>query len=243
MSLLAPRLSRKLVSIHRIIRPLGSGAKNYISGPPKAPIFNPPRQLDSESPDFDRFIAAHFPVFPDHLLPLATSCDWASWSGIHFKFFCIRDLWHNLSQSDFIFKHCFKILGGLRPLAWRDLGVDPDILIAAGDEYFHWSCCSGMLTRYGGKFPSDEAFLGHVMARGGGLDIYLMGPRVAVPMYRENWRKADKQQRDLIIIRRFVPGGHVRTSAILQYTCSLSFVLSPRPTGQKASCGPNAVRS
>lgn len=203
--------------------------------------FNPPRQLDSESPDFDRFIAAHFPVFPDHLLPLATSCDWASWSGVHF--FCIRDLWHNLSQSDFIFKHCFKIPGGLRPLAWRDLGVDPDILIAAGDEYFHWSCCSGMLTRYGGKFPSDEAFLGHVMARGGGLDIYLMGPRVAVPMYRENWRKADKQQRDLIMIRRFVPGGHVRTSAILQYTCSLSFVLSPRPTGQKASCGPKAVRS
>jgi hypothetical protein len=133
---------------------------------------NYPRQLPTQTPEISRFIAAHFPVFPDHLLPLATHCDWARWSGIHF--FCVSFGWYNLSDADFIFKHCYKITGGLRPLAWRDLGEDADVLVAAGEEYFLWSGSAEMLTRYGDGFVSDEAFLGHLMAHGG---EHGMGPQ------------------------------------------------------------------
>jgi hypothetical protein len=177
---------------------------------------NYPRQLPTQTPEISRFIAAHFPVFPDHLLPLATYCDWARWSGIHF--FCVSFGWYNLSDADFIFKHCYKITGGLRPLAWRDLGEDADVLVAAGEEYFLWSGSAEMLTRYGGGFASDEAFLEHLMARGGKNGISRMGPRQAVPMHMENWMKAEEQQRKLMIRFNHNPCTHQHLSSVLLFT-------------------------
>jgi hypothetical protein len=180
--------------------------------------------LPTQTPEISRFIAAHFPVFPDRLLPLATYCDWARWSGIHF--FCVSFGWYNLSEADFIFKHCFKITGDLGPLAWRDLGEDADGLVAAGEENFLWSGSVEILTRYRGGLASDEAFLGHLMARGGEHGISRIDPQQAVPMHMENWMKAEKQQRKLMVRFNQNPCTYQRLSSVfLKYSC---LFLSPR---------------
>ncbi|KAJ6553082.1 hypothetical protein B0H19DRAFT_1263495 [Mycena capillaripes] len=146
------------------------------------------------------FIAAYFPVFPDNLLPVFCSCNWAKWQGI--SFFCIPPRWYNLSEADLIFKHCFKIPGALRPLAWRNLGPYPNVLVAAGDEYFFWNGNDDILTRYGGGFASDEAFLRHLMERGGDY-IDIMGSQEELTRYEESLFKAENQQRKLLL--RFRP--------------------------------------
>ncbi|KAJ6553074.1 hypothetical protein B0H19DRAFT_1072558 [Mycena capillaripes] len=107
----------------------------------------------NNTPEMAAFIAAYFPVFPANLLPAFCSCDWVKWHGI--GFFCLSPPWNkiNLSEPDFIFKRCFRIPGGPRPLERGATSVP----IRARRCF---------LTYYGRRFAFDEAFLRHLIARG-----------------------------------------------------------------------------
>ncbi|KAJ7652705.1 hypothetical protein DFH06DRAFT_1299495 [Mycena polygramma] len=147
------------------------------------------------SPQLDAFITAHFPVFPEELLPIFCSCDWAKWHEI--DFFCVRQGWYNLSEAEFIFKHCFKIPGGLRPLAWRDLAAEPQVLVAIGTRYVLWNGEHEVLTRFPGRYSSDEDFFRRMMASGDILDN--RGRRQDLPPSSAKiYRKVDTEQRALL---------------------------------------------
>ncbi|KAJ7664659.1 hypothetical protein DFH06DRAFT_1128061 [Mycena polygramma] len=128
------------------------------------------------------FIDAHFPVFPSRLLPVYCSCAWEEWHDI--DFFCVPLGWYNLSEAEYIFHHCFKLVGGVRPLAWRDLGSDPNVL---------WEGFNEVLTRYG-RFLSDEAFLGNLA-----VAMSDMGAKQALPVESGKvWRRIYTEQRALL---------------------------------------------
>ncbi|KAJ6505716.1 hypothetical protein C8R47DRAFT_134454 [Mycena vitilis] len=149
-----------------------------------------------DSPQLDAFITAHFPVFPKELLPIFCSCDWAKWHEI--SFFCVRQGWYNLSEAEFIFRHCFKISGGLRPLAWRDLAAEPQVLVAIGSQYVLWNGELDVLTRFPGRYSSDEEFFRHMKPSGGDV-LDDRGRLQDLPPSSDNiFRKVDMEQRVLL---------------------------------------------
>ncbi|KAJ6476484.1 hypothetical protein C8R47DRAFT_1141559 [Mycena vitilis] len=186
---LAYRSLRSLVTVPTVV--------NAAPAPQKPEISTP---VHRNSLQLDAFVAAHFPVLPQNLLPFFGSCDWARWGSL--RFFCVRDGWHNLSEAEFIFKHCFKLQGGLRPLAYRDLGVDPQVIVAVGTQYVVWDGMNEVLTHFPGRYSSDEDFLRRVMRHGNFRKD--MGRERGMPLWSDKiWRKINKEQRALL--RHFGP--------------------------------------
>ncbi|KAJ7486276.1 hypothetical protein B0H11DRAFT_2278953 [Mycena galericulata] len=120
-------------------------------------IWGLPCREPSTPAERSQLISACFPTFRKELLPHRFSCDWHNSTGV--RFFFIRQHWHNLSPADAVLTHAFNVSGPLRPLAFRDLGPSPHVLVAAGTEYYFWNGDEMTLTRYGAGFASDEDFL------------------------------------------------------------------------------------
>jgi hypothetical protein len=91
-----------------------------------------PCKYPHDPADRAQLIASSFPSFPETLLPLYFSSEWAKYSNVYL--FCIKHERQDVSLV-YILIRSFNIPVPMRPLAFRN-SASLEVLFAARSEYF-----------------------------------------------------------------------------------------------------------
>ncbi|KAJ7819305.1 hypothetical protein B0H13DRAFT_2682582 [Mycena leptocephala] len=177
-----------------------------------------PCKYPHDPADRAQLIASSFPSFPETLLPLYFSSEWAKYSNVYL--FCIKHERQDVSLVDILIRS-FNIPVPMRPLAFRN------------------SASLEALTHFGGGFASDEDFFSRLSAVN---DISSLGTvEYLCDDYEEFYSRIDVEQQRLVWHREgrnlFDPGSahmdtNLETVLVFCHTNSLSV-----DSRSRAQCG------